>query len=133
MDYKNELLLAQRAAELYPKNYYAWNYRHWIVSLIPHNSYNLLEDELQNMKQWVQRNVSDYSGIQHRQRCLTLLTRHLFNSKKNDDLCGISRNDLWDRRTDDICVPCENSKGIVQVWRDEVLFTRDLILSYPGH
>ncbi|CAG8517133.1 196_t:CDS:2 [Paraglomus brasilianum] len=134
MEYKYELLLAQRAAEVYPKNYYAWNYRHWVVSKIPHDSFILLEHELQNMKQWIRMNVSDYSGMQHRQRCLIVMTqRHMLNDQENRDLCGVSRNDLWNRRKDSVYLPSKNSNEIIQLWRDEVLFTRDLILTYPGH
>ncbi|CAG8515973.1 6533_t:CDS:2 [Paraglomus occultum] len=134
MEYKHELSLAQRAAEIYPKNYYAWSYRHWVVSKIPHVSFILLENELQNMKQWIRMNVSDYSGMQYRQRCLIVMTqRRLLENQESRDLCGVSRNDLWNRRNDGVYLPSKNSNEIIQLWRNEVLFTRDLILTYPGH
>lgn len=76
------------AAERYPKCYYAWSMRHWLVeqlgrhwwkaSLSSPASLDLdrmrpLEKEFERMKEHMQRNVSDYSTQQHVQQCMIQL------------------------------------------------------------
>ncbi|KAJ5074130.1 protein prenyltransferase alpha subunit repeat-containing protein [Anaeramoeba ignava] len=61
-----ELNLSGYCSEIYPRNYHSWTYRNWISKhlSIP----NLIHQELnQNMKNWIQSHVSDYSGMNHRQ------------------------------------------------------------------
>ncbi|KAG0215658.1 Protein prenyltransferase alpha subunit repeat-containing protein 1 [Mortierella sp. GBA30] len=94
------------AAERYPKCYYAWSMRHWLVEhlgrhwwkaslmLSSSNSINSkrrrddegffseleldcmrpLEQELERMRAYMQRNVSDHSTQQHLQQCMIQLS-----------------------------------------------------------
>ncbi|CAO3575111.1 unnamed protein product [Mortierella alpina] len=76
------------AAERYPKCYYAWSMRHWLVeqlgrhwweaSLCSAGSLNIdrlrpLEQEFKRMKEHMERNISDYSTQQHVQQCMIQL------------------------------------------------------------
>ena len=76
------------AAERYPKCYYAWSMRHWLVehlgrhwweaSLCSAGSLDLdrlqpLEQEFERMKGHMQRNISDHSTQQHLQQCMIQL------------------------------------------------------------
>jgi protein prenyltransferase alpha subunit repeat containing protein 1 len=69
IDLRQEFQLCQRATTLYPKNYYAWTYRHWLLTLLPNGS-DTLQEEYAWCRKWVESNVSDHSGIQHLERCL---------------------------------------------------------------
>ncbi|CAG8527904.1 15232_t:CDS:2 [Funneliformis caledonium] len=136
--WQHEIVITRRVAELYPKNYYAWTYRHWILLNISNNSLQsklFFDEELTIMKSWVQKNISDYSGFQHLQRCLIRLSKCYDNSF--NDLDGISRKDILEKfnfqfqnqglKNDN------NSNLIVLLWYREIQFTKDLILRYPGH
>jgi len=126
-------------AELYPKNYYAWTYRYWILLNISNNSSqskSFLDEELRIMKNWVQKNISDYSGFQYLQRCLIRLSKYYDNSFS--DLHGISRKDILEKININIQLQNQNLKNnnldsIVFLWYEEIQFTKDLILRYPGH
>ncbi|KAG0289750.1 Protein prenyltransferase alpha subunit repeat-containing protein 1 [Linnemannia gamsii] len=89
---EGQLKICQEAADRYPKCYYAWTIRHWLVehlgvhwwkaSLVSHGApaadvekdedYTLmpLEREFERMKCHTRRNVSDHSGQQHLQQCM---------------------------------------------------------------
>lgn len=101
---EGQLKICQDAAERYPKCYYAWTMRHWLVehlgvhwwkaSLVRHevadddvkmkgdrgqkqdDEYYLtpLEREFERMKRHMERNVSDHSGQQHLQQCMAQLS-----------------------------------------------------------
>jgi hypothetical protein len=94
-------------------------------------------DELKIMKIWVQKNVSDYSGFQHLQRCLIRLGQCYDGSFS--DFYGISRKDMLKKIN--INTQLQNrdlknnsvSYSIVSLWYKEIQFTKDLILRYPGH
>ncbi|CAB4394290.1 unnamed protein product [Rhizophagus irregularis] len=135
-----EINITRRVAELYPKNYYAWTYRHWILLNIKTDSVqskSFFVDELKIMKIWVQTNISDYSGFQHLQRCLIRIGQYYDNSFS--DFYGISRRDILNKIN--INTQLQNrdlkknsrSDSIVSLWYKEIQFTKDLILRYPGH
>ncbi|KAI8889484.1 protein prenylyltransferase [Backusella circina FSU 941] len=69
----NELELCQRACSIYPKNYYAWTYRSWLVSTRCQQEISILNREYRTSRHWVELNISDYSGVQHLQRVMELL------------------------------------------------------------
>jgi protein prenyltransferase alpha subunit repeat containing protein 1 len=68
-----EVKICERTAELYPKNYYAWTHRQWLVEHItrlPH-----LVTELGAVTKWTDTHVSDHCGYHHRQVILKALLR----------------------------------------------------------
>ncbi|CAI2172382.1 10825_t:CDS:10 [Funneliformis geosporum] len=134
--WQHEIFISRRVAELYPKNYYAWTYRHWILQNISNNSLqskSFFDEELKIMKSWVQKNISDYSGFQHLQRCLIRLSKYYDNSF--GDLHGISRKDILERVNLQLQNQGlkNNNNLVVILWYREIQFTKDLILRYPGH
>ncbi|RIA81329.1 hypothetical protein C1645_810106 [Glomus cerebriforme] len=137
ISWQHEIDITRRVAELYPKNYYAWTYRHWILLKISDDSLHsqsFFVDELKIMKIWVQKNISDYSGFQHLQRCLIRLSQYYDNSFS--DFYGISRKDILEKintKLQNQGLKNKDSDSIVSLWYKEIQFTKDLILRYPGH
>ncbi|KAI9253942.1 hypothetical protein BDA99DRAFT_562884 [Phascolomyces articulosus] len=79
MDLDHELQLCARTATLHPRNYYAWNYRRWL--LYSYMDTNLLrEKEYKESREWVEQNVSDYSGVHHLSCVVKCLVRHGFDN-----------------------------------------------------
>ncbi|KAL1925767.1 uncharacterized protein VTP21DRAFT_650 [Calcarisporiella thermophila] len=116
-----ELALTERAFTLYPKNYYAWSYRTWLLHQL---STGECLEELRWSRQWVETHVSDYSGIQHRQQCLLRWTMARCQLK---DLPMPSRTELWKERQ-------VHSDGEANnAWKEEEAWMRGLIESYPEH
>ncbi|CAG8507187.1 168_t:CDS:2 [Dentiscutata erythropus] len=129
-----EIPIIRRVVELYPKNYYAWTHRHWIISLLPidsSNSISLLDDELLNMEKWVRTNVSDHSGFHHRQLCL--IKKSQFYNSTIANFLGISRDNLLNQLPVPENLSSTKTDHITLLWFNEIRLTRDLILRYPGH
>src|SRR5204863_4505590 len=129
-----EIDITRRVAELYPKNYYAWTHRHWVLTKISNDSLqskSFFLEEFKIMKIWVQKNIADYSGFQHLQRCLIRLSQYYDNSFS--DFYGISREDILEKinvNTQSQNQDLKNnvSYSIVSLWYKEIQFTKDLIL-----
>lgn len=103
--FNHEIALCHRAATLYPRNYYAWNHRHWIVrELIMVGDLRALRAEYDAMRAWVATNVSDHSGVQHMERCLV----------------AIMQVD-------------KGEEEVSTVVREHVEWVRGLVEGYPGH
>ncbi|KPM06329.1 hypothetical protein QR98_0048030 [Sarcoptes scabiei] len=72
----NELRVTLKASDKYPRNYYAWSHRSWLLLIFLKNfSFEFLIDkiieDLRTTTEWLQKHISDYSCFQYRQ--------HLFN------------------------------------------------------
>ncbi|KAF9421319.1 Protein prenyltransferase alpha subunit repeat-containing protein 1 [Podila epigama] len=87
---EEQLKTCHAAAERYPKCYYAWTMRHWLVEQLGKHWWKVgikddstslqddrlllpLERELQTMRLHMDRNVSDHSTQQHLQQCMLQL------------------------------------------------------------
>lgn len=125
--FQGELLACSQAAELYPKNYFAWNHRKWLSAVIDQRP-DLLA-ELEASKKWMDRHVSDHSGIQHRQVLMQQLLR--ISSAHSKLACPASQlvdNALrW--RSKEAIQDC----GECAVWRAELQHAAKLQEYYPGH
>jgi len=77
---QRELAVCSRSSELYPKNYYAWTHRHWVVSKLEDSKDVLLA--LTKSRKWTDVNVGDNCGFNHRQVLLSSFAAltHLPNS-----------------------------------------------------
>lgn len=73
VDIKNELKLCKLTSNLYPRNYYAWTYRYWIVSTYCKMNLDLVQHEYNDTCDWIDKNISDYSGFQYLQQLIHLL------------------------------------------------------------
>ncbi|KAG0250678.1 Protein prenyltransferase alpha subunit repeat-containing protein 1 [Mortierella polycephala] len=86
---KKHLQACHLAAQRYPKCYYAWTMRHWLVEhlgrqwwraslegveSVQEDQLSPLEEEYEQMKTHMDRNVSDHSTHQHLQQCLIQLS-----------------------------------------------------------
>ncbi|KAF9112234.1 Protein prenyltransferase alpha subunit repeat-containing protein 1 [Mortierella sp. AM989] len=88
---EEHLKVCHLAAERYPKCYYAWTMRHWLVEHLGrywwaaslqsrgditknHTQLQPLIDEFKRMKTHMQRNISDHSTHQHLQQCMVQLS-----------------------------------------------------------
>lgn len=61
-----ELEACTRGAASYPRNYYAWEHRLWVMNHIPDTE--LLKKELSWSEKWVVKNSSDHSALAYRQK-----------------------------------------------------------------
>lgn len=70
-----EIQLCLEAADRYPRNYYAWTYRSWLLEQLPpeRRAETHLRRELQRLHSWMELHVSDYSAYHHLQRLLQRL------------------------------------------------------------
>lgn len=81
MTLENELTVALEVASSYRSNYYAWTYRLWLfekmISLMNSlEQMQLVEKEVEHIRSWIERNVSDSSGYHYlRQLRLMQITR----------------------------------------------------------
>lgn len=63
IDSNNELLLCSNMSEKYPKNYYSWMHRLWLLKYM---NVTELENELIFTKEWLISHVSDHCASNHR-------------------------------------------------------------------
>lgn len=57
---------------LYPRNYYAWTYRHWVLSVYCASDPAKVQQEYTSTCQWIERNISDFSGFQYLQQVMEM-------------------------------------------------------------
>lgn len=100
---RGELAISLRAAESYADNYTAWSHRSWLVERFMKDRKKRLFCELQVMRKWTERHISDNCGFHHRQ----VLLKYLKNV-------------------------CSHSE-VLHLLLSELEFTSDLILTFPGH
>lgn len=100
---RSELAISLRAAESYADNYTAWSHRSWLVERFMKDMKKRLFCELQVMRKWTERHISDNCGFHHKQ----VLLKYLKNV-------------------------CSNSE-VIHLLLSELEFTSDLILTFPGH
>ena len=62
-----ELDLCTKMSESYPKNYYSWMHRLWLLQFM---NFNQLESEMSFTKIWLNSHVSDHSCSSHRQEVI---------------------------------------------------------------
>lgn len=56
---ETELALTARMADCYPRNYYAWTHRLW---MLPQLNQCMLQTELEFIRSWLRTHISDYSA-----------------------------------------------------------------------
>ncbi|KAG6335486.1 hypothetical protein ID866_3593 [Astraeus odoratus] len=73
-DLRREVALASRACELYPRNYFAWMHRlicfrsfarEYLVGHLRKEFGCILDDEVADIKRWIELHVSDHSAVQY--------------------------------------------------------------------
>jgi hypothetical protein len=69
---QKEFQVCAKASSAYPRNYYAWTYRYWILSNYCHCKDTLVQ-EYNDTRRWIELNISDYSGFQYLQQLMKLL------------------------------------------------------------
>ncbi|CDS12149.1 hypothetical protein LRAMOSA04344 [Lichtheimia ramosa] len=69
LDLEKELAVCERTATLHPRNYYAWTYRGWLLDQFMTTSKDQHKEYLRT-RTWIERNVSDHSGIHHMARVM---------------------------------------------------------------
>lgn len=70
--YHAQIAVCGKLAELKPRNYHAWSFRHWLLSTFAVVNPALLDTELDAMRQWCSSHITDHSGWNHRQHVLNL-------------------------------------------------------------
>lgn len=75
----HEFKLCTMTSTSYPRNYYSWNYRHWILCTYCAQNLPLIELEYRSTCTWIETHISDYSGFQYLQQLM-----HMLNHKENE-------------------------------------------------
>jgi protein prenyltransferase alpha subunit repeat containing protein 1 len=89
---KEECELTRQACELYPRNYHAWTYWHWVMNVARSLAYDqLMEDEVAAVRNWIDRHVSDYSAVHHLCNLANLIGRPQSSQAKTTTLTDDSR------------------------------------------
>ncbi|GAA5804276.1 hypothetical protein HPULCUR_009763 [Helicostylum pulchrum] len=73
IDIVNEFKLCTMTSAAYPRNYYSWTYRNWILKTYCINNIPLLEREYRDTRHWIETHISDYSGFQYLEQLMGLL------------------------------------------------------------
>lgn len=73
LNIKHELELCTKTTLLYPRNYYAWTYRYWLLERNSRDNLSIVAEEYENTCNWLGRNISDFSGFQYLQQVMKLL------------------------------------------------------------
>lgn len=81
LDVKKEFDLCCASSNAYPRNYYAWTYRYWVLSTYCKNDPTQVQREYSETCDWIVRNISDYSGFQYLQH---LVQMQSFDDVKRD-------------------------------------------------
>eukprot|EP00455_Lapot_gusevi_P004665 TRINITY_DN11922_c0_g1_i2.p1 TRINITY_DN11922_c0_g1~~TRINITY_DN11922_c0_g1_i2.p1 ORF type:complete len:443 (-),score=45.40 TRINITY_DN11922_c0_g1_i2:41-1297(-) len=124
---EGELRVCERVAEIYPKNYFAWSHRHWLVQSIMERRLEIFQQELERLKRWSNLHVSDHSGFHHRQVTLLELL----------ELCpvhnSLARVPFHHRQAPHLPRPSESKCHACSLWRQEFDYLNVLLDHYPGH
>jgi hypothetical protein len=80
--FQHETAVVARVADIYPRCYYAWNYRIWLVDALSNaavaandwrSPWTVLSRELLENACWLRRHIGDGSAYNHRRFLLTRL------------------------------------------------------------
>lgn len=137
-----ELSLIERSAERYPKLYYAWNHRLFLLQTmdqsINHTSNqsinqlfsDQISSEWSSVTRWNDRHLSDHSGWWFRYQLLvhTKAKDHQLTNQQTDQLDNSSINSSNDQ-SDVQPAPCPACQSI----SEEFHYISDLIDRCPGH
>lgn len=72
LNIQHEFKLCTVTSMSYPRNYYAWTYRHWVLSTYCKSNQSIIEREYKDTCQWIELNISDYSGFQYLQQVIEM-------------------------------------------------------------
>lgn len=101
-----------KLAELKPRNYHAWSFRHWLLSKFAVVDPALLDTELGLMRLWCSSHITDHSGWNHRQHVLNLCIQ--LNAGHS---------------ADGALLPSKT----IQLMLDEHAYLSSILLLYPEH
>lgn len=74
-----ELKVCAQLCDKYPRNYFGWNHRLWVLNTQDHNE--ILHDELSSMKTWIRQHPSDHSAVAYFHRLVEKITGSFLPSK----------------------------------------------------
>ncbi|KAI8092882.1 uncharacterized protein BX664DRAFT_328392 [Halteromyces radiatus] len=120
MDMEREIQLCQRCITLHPRNYYAWNYRQWLVALMIERDNGILQQEYHSTCQWMEKNISDHTGIRHLEFILDkwMVSLSTSSSIQSSPQGSTLLSDHHHQR---------------QIIQSHVAWLTALLLRYPGH
>lgn len=108
--YHAQIAVCAKLAELKPRNYHAWSFRHWLLTKFAGVDPVLLATELEVMHQWCSSHITDHSGWNHRQHVLNLCIQQ--NAHSADE--------AQPRKT-------------IKLMLDEHAYLSSILLLYPEH
>ena len=122
----HELQVCTSVADVYPKIYMGWTYRHWIVQQL--DDVAALETEVASGSAWLRRHVSDHAAAQHHQGVLCRLSARLSAAARRCFAALVA--ECWLR----VSAPLADDLDRVRaMWMVEWELLNDLQSRYPGH
>lgn len=136
MEIETEKELARIMASKYPKNYYAWTHRQW---LLPYMNSVQLDEELLFTEEWLLENVSDHSAVNHR---MQVIQQGLKDKETVKYLCSIRISDSNDSSNPVSYSTFISDSDINSYSHDELIYfflynlldtSGDMIIKKPGY
>ena len=129
---ETQLHLCQRASSGYPKNYYSWNHRLWLLK----NFGNLmdLDAELTWTTGWVKMHVSDFSGLNYRFNLIINLNYPTSSTKTSEEWTASTIVKSTGVKSTDSSTGVLGSsarKRLSQAVVSEIIWICDLVAFYP--
>ena len=122
----HELQVCTGVADVYPKIYMGWTYRHWIVQQLDDAA--ALEAEVAAGRAWLRRHVSDHAAAQHHQGVLCRLSARLGAVARRALAAVVA--ECWLRVP---APPADELDRVRALWVAEWELLNDLQSRYPGH
>lgn len=79
----NELRLCTETADKYPRNYYSWSHRLWILENLCKEDQEFMRREMDFLTTWIPSHVSEYSAFNYRQLVLSKLLPKVIQDQIN--------------------------------------------------
>lgn len=118
IDLDTELNICTKMSESYPKNYYSWMHRLWLLQFL---NISGLESELIFTRTWLLSHMSDHSAANHRQQVIIKL-----NSLISDFFCDHQKDLLASRQSEIFEKFISNVSGKVRLEKTSLLERADI-------
>lgn len=128
----NEILICQRIAEVYPKNYYAWTYRQLVSDKL--QSLDNVKEQLDVLGKWTKKHVSDHCAYHCRQN-LWMKYVELIDIDLSETFLFLLKSDFLHSELQTKTFSLENSKcrDLFILCKEEFKFSSHLLVYFPGH
>jgi len=128
----SEIIICQRIAEVYPKNYYAWTYRQLVSDKL--QSIDNVKEQLDVLGKWTRKHVSDHCAYHCRQN-LWMKYIELIDIDLSKTFLSLSRSDFSNTalQTKTFTIETLKCRELFILCKEEFKFSSYLLVYFPGH